>query len=232
MFELIVENDGSKKLSFEIRKLINVGRSTRDVSGVKKHLNELRKSGVAILEPNKFPIFFPKTTDRITTSNRFEVLPGSKTSGEVEYVLLLDGDNIYVTVGSDHTDRELQKTSVLASKEICYNVFAPKVWRYEDVKEYWDDLIMRSWVEKNGQRQLYQEGKLVKMIRPEKLIEEVKSHVAGNLNGMVIFSGTLPTIGGELCYSPYFEIELVDEHAGRTIKHAYSVETITWYKGG
>lgn len=229
MFELIVEADGSRKLPFEARKLVNGARSARDTDTVRKHMEELRKTGIAVSD--EFPIFYPKTADRITTGSRLEVLPDSSTSGEVEYVLLLDGDDIYVTVGSDHTDRELQKTSLVAAKQIYYNVFAPKVWRYENVKEYWDDLIMRSWVEKDGRRQLYQEGKLAEIMEPERLIEEVKLRVVGNLNGTVIFSGTLPTIGGELCYSPWFETELIDEHAGRAIKHAYSVEPITWYKG-
>jgi len=228
MLELIIEGDGSKKLTFEIRKLVNAARSARDTSSVRKHMEELRKTGIAV--SNEFPIFYPKTSDRVTTSNRFGVLPGSKTSGEVEYVLLLDNSNVYVTVGSDHTDRELQKTNLVAAKQIYYNVFAPMVWRYEDVKEHWDDIIMRAWVKKDDQRRLYQEGKLEKLIRPEKLIEEVKSRVTGDLNGMVIFSGTLPTISGELCYSPRFEIELVDEHAGRAIRHAYTAEPITWFK--
>jgi hypothetical protein len=108
---------------------------------------------------------------------------------------------------------------------------SPKVWRYEDVKEHWDDLIMRAWVEKNGQRQLYQEGKLAEIMRSEELIKKIRSDVTWDLRGAVIYSGTLPVIGGELCYSPRFEMELVDEHAGRAIKHAYSVEPITWYKG-
>ena len=228
MLELIIEGNGSTKLTFEVRRLVNAGRSARDTASVRKHMEELRKTGITI--PDEFPIFWPKTTERVTTSNRFEVLPDSKTSGEVEFVLLLDNSNVYVTVGSDHTDRELQKTDPVAAKQIYYNVLAPVVWRYEDVKEHWDDLIMRSWVEKDGQRQLYQEGKLVEMMSSEKLIEEVKSRVTGDLNGMVMFSGTLPTIGGELCYNPRFEMELVDEHAGRAIRHVYTAEPITWFK--
>jgi len=230
MLELILEGDGSKKLTFEVRKIINAGRSARDVSNVRKHADELRKTGVAIPDEFEFPVFRPITADRITTSDRFGVLPDSKTSGEVEYVLLFGNSNIYVAVGSDHTDRELEKYNIRMSKQIYCNAMSPAVWCYEDVKEHWDDLIMRSWVEKNGQRWLYQEGNLEKLIRPEKLIEEVKSRVTGDLNGMVIFSGTLHTISGELCYSPYFEMELVDEHAGRAIRHAYTAEPITWFK--
>ena len=228
MLELIIEGDGSTKLTFEVQKLVNAGRSSRDTASVRKHMEELRKTGITI--PDEFPIFYPKTPERVITATRFGILPDSKTSGEVEFVLLIDNSNVYVTVGSDHTDRELQKTNLVAAKQIYYNVLAPKVWRYEDVKEHWDDLIMRSWVGQNGQRQLYQEGKLVEMMRPERLMEEVKSRVTGDLNGMIIFSGTLPTISGELCYSSQFEMELVDEHAGRAIRHAYTAEPINWFK--
>lgn len=228
MLELIVDGDGTEKLTFEVRKMINAGFTGRDPSEVQKHIDELRKCGVTTSQ--EIPAFYPMLPDRITTSERIEVLPDSKTSGEVEYVLLLDGDNIYVTVGSDHTDRELEKYSILMSKRIYFNVIASKVWRYEDVKGHWDGLIVRAWVEKDGQRQLYQEGKLEQLIRPEELIEKVRARVTGDLRGAVIYSGTLPTISGRLCFSPRFEMELVDKHVGRAIRHAYSVEPIAWFK--
>lgn len=228
MIHIVIEGDHTKEIGFEVRKLVNAARSARDTETVIKHMEELRKTGIAVSD--EFPIFYPKTSDKLTTNDRFEVLPGSKTSGEVEFVLLLDKDNIYVTVGSDHTDRELQKTNLLAAKQIYYNVIAPKVWNYEQVKGHWDSIIMRSWVEDNGQRQLYQEGTAGEIMKPEKIIEEVKHRVTGDLNGMVIFSGTLPTLSGELSYSSQFDIELIDEHTGRAIKHTYFVEPITWFK--
>jgi len=224
MLELIIEGDGTEKLTFEVRKMINAGFTGRGPSEVQKHIDELRKHGVTTSQ--EIPLLYPILPDRITTSERIEVLPDSKTSGEVEYVLLLDGDNIYVTVGSDHTDRELENHSILMSKQLYFNVIAPKVWRYEDVKGYWDDLILRACVEENSQRQLYQEGKLEQLIRPEELIEKVRACVTEDLRGAVIYSGTLPTIGGGLCFSSRFEMELIDERVGRAIRHAYSAEPI------
>lgn len=228
MIHIVIEGDHTKEIDFEAKKLVNTARSARDKETVIKHMEELRKSGIAISD--EFPIFYPKTPERITTSTRFESLPDSKTSGEVEYVLLLDKGNVYVTVGSDHTDRELQKTNLVAAKQIYYNVIAPKVWNYEQVKGHWDSIIMRSWVEDNGQRQLYQEGTTVEIMKPEKIIEEVKRRVTGDLNGMVIFSGTLPTLSGNLSFSSRFEVELIDEHLKRAIKHTYTVESINWFK--
>jgi len=228
MLELIFESkEGEKGLEFEVRKLVNAGRSGRDAEAVKRHMEELRKSGINV--GHEFPIFWPKTPDRVTTSSNFEVLPQSKSSGEVEFALLVDKDTIYVGVGSDHTDRGIQKTDLVAAKEIYYNALAPKMWLYEEVKEYWDELIMRSWVREEGKRQLYQEGKLVEILEPEKILEEVKLRVGNDLNGLLVFSGTFPTLSGKLSYSSYFEVELRDDRAGRAIHHIYHAKPITWF---
>lgn len=228
MLKLSIEYDGKKELVFEVRKLLNLGRTAREQSEIEKHTEELRKEGIAITV-KKGPVFTPKLPDRITTSDKIEVL-SNMTSGESEYVLLLDQDAIYVTVGSDHTDREHEKYSVLVAKQLCPNVIAQKVWRYEDVKDHWDDLILRGWVEKEGQWQLYQETKLAKMMRPEELIKLVKSHVKGDMTGMVIYSGTFPIIGGEICFSPRFKAELVDESLGKTLACEYTVEPMSWFE--
>ncbi len=95
MLELTIGGDVSQKLTFEVRKLVNAGRSSRDIASMRKHMEELRKTGITI--PDEFPVFYPKTSERVTTATRFGVLPDSKTSGEVEFVLLLDNGNIYVT---------------------------------------------------------------------------------------------------------------------------------------
>ena len=226
--QLLIDGNGGKELVFEVKKMINAGRTGRDQEEVKKHVEELRKQGIST--PAEVPSFYPILPEAITTDNSIVVLPDSRSSGEVEYVLLLDGSAIYVGVGSDHTDRELEKSNILISKQICPNVISKKVWRYEDVKKYWDDSIIRSWIEKEGQRQLYQEAKLVKMMRPEELIEKVKSRVHGDMTGMVIYSGTVSVIGGEMFVSNRFEVELVDENKGRSLSCAYSIEPITWFR--
>ena len=102
----------------------------------------LLKSGINV--GHEFPIFWPKIPDRVTTSSKFEVLPKTVSLDEVEFALLVDKNTIYVGVGSDHTDLGIKKTNLVAAKEIYYNVLAPKVWIYEEVKEYWDELVMRS----------------------------------------------------------------------------------------
>jgi len=227
--DLILDSDKRENISFKVQRIINLGRTSRNSSDIMKHLEELKKAGIKVSED--IPSYNPKIRDRITTSDKIEALPGSKTSGEVEYVLLFTSDNnFYVTVGSDHTDRELEKQNVVLSKQICLNVISPEIWYYKDLKDHWDDLIMRAWIKKDGNRQLYQEGKLGEMLRPEELIEKVRLRVSGDLTGAVVYSGTFPIIGGELSFSSYFEIELVDEKKGKSIRHSYNAEPINWFK--
>ncbi|MFC1798243.1 DUF2848 family protein [Thermodesulfobacteriota bacterium] len=229
MLEFIVEGAPPTKLKFEVKKFLNMGRTARDPRQIQKHLDELKKAGIASALTG-IPLYFPKLPDRITSDDTIQVLPDSKTCGEVEYVILIDKDDMYVTVGSDHSDRELEKQSISYAKHICRNVIAPKVWHYEDVKKDWDDIVLRAWVEKGVKRKLYQEGKLASMLKPEEIVEKVKKHVAGDLQGMVIFAGTPPILDGELCFHSYFEMEIADELNGRKIQWAYATKPIDWFK--
>lgn len=67
-----------------------------------------------------------------TTDDEVTVI-SDKSSGEVEYVLLCQGDEIWVTAGSDQTDRAVETKSIPASKH---------------------QLILRCWVKKGGERKL------------------------------------------------------------------------------
>ena len=229
MLDLVIEGEVTKELKFEVRKLLLAGYTFRDQEQIKKHFEEVKKEGIA--GPNSIPAFCSKLKDRITASDRIEVLPGIKTSGEAEYVLLIDGDDIYIGIGSDHSDRETEKYNMWVSKQICPCVISRNIWRYEDIKNHWDDIIKRSWVDNKGQRQLYQETRLGKFMGPEELLAKAKERIHGDLTGTVIFAGTEAVIGVEFIDSPHFEAELVDELSGRIISCAYDIEPIDWFTG-
>ncbi len=217
---------GGEKFSLETRALINAGRTGRDSEAVRKHIEELRKEGINI--SGEIPIFHPKVKERIITGNKFEALPNSKSCGEVEFVLIFNDNNIYVGLGSDHTDREFEKVDIRAAKQLYPNVLAPDVWRYEEVADYWDELVMRAWVKKDGKKVLYQEDVLGALLPPDDLINRVKSNYLPDLNGLVLFGGTFPVLGGKLIFSEYFDMELYDPKKDRSIKHDYTMEPITW----
>ncbi|MBW1945602.1 MAG: DUF2848 family protein [Deltaproteobacteria bacterium] len=159
----------SAPVQFRVKKMINAGYVGRDTSAVKAHIDELQREGVS--PPPSVPMIFPVLSQNITTSDRIEVL-GNKTSGEAEYVLLLEGDRLYVGVGSDHTDRDLETYSIVHSKQVCHNVMSANVWDYSDIQDYWDELVIQSWV-KTGvfeEEILYQKASLGTIISAEDLI--------------------------------------------------------------
>jgi hypothetical protein len=93
-----------------------------------------------------------------------------------------------------------------------------RVWRYEDVKNHWDAIEIRSRVDGNP----YQEGKLDRFMRVEDLVRAVVDAGFSNLDGCVIYGGTIPTIDG-IVYGSQFEAELHDPVLRRTIMCNYSI---------
>ena len=224
----LLTRDGPKKdrtvpLRFHVRRMVNAGYVGRDIAAVKAHIEELRREGVS--PPPSVPMIFPVLTHNITTAGRIGVL-GARTSGEAEYVLLLQGDRMYVGVGSDHTDRDLEVHSIVHSKQVCQNVMCAHVWDYNDVRDYWDDLVIQSWVKTgaSGEETLYQKAALGTIISPRDLTALVGSRLRdGDSEGLVIFSGTVPVITGEMVCGDYFRCELTDPQRGQSLVCEYTI---------
>ena len=91
----ILEKDGTEgTIEFEERYVINAGYTGRDQAAVKAHIDELKEEGIPA--PDKTPVYFVKLPGKITQEKTFEVLDETDHSGEVEFVLLCDGESIYV----------------------------------------------------------------------------------------------------------------------------------------
>lgn len=218
----------TRSLGFEVRRVLDAGFTARNQALAMRHVEELRTHGVAA--PDRIPAYYAVTRDAATTDDEIEVL-GHDTSGEVEVVFLFDGDEIYVAAGSDHTDRELEKTSIPRSKVICPKVISRQVWCVDDVKPHWENLTLRSWVDVGGVRTLYQEGTLAEFLPLDDFLTRVKREVTdGRLEGMVLFMGTLPTLGKEIVFSPTFEGELFDGTLERRLSFNYRICPISWLR--
>jgi hypothetical protein len=233
MLDLIIEGDVTQPLEFELKRIIIGGLTHRDQAAAQRHLDEAKKEGIQVTI-EETPAFLPKLTDRIMIGDIMEVLAESKSSGEVEPVLLVDKDNtIYVAAGSDHTDRGLEKKDMIACKQMYPCVISKKVWRYDDIKDHWDDILMRGWtIEADGSQQLYQDGKVGAFMTVEDFLAKVKDYFKIDLSGLLIFMGTIATLGGQLIYTPGFKAELVDEKLGRTLTCAYTLAPMSWFKYG
>jgi len=217
----LLEKIGGSPLYFRASKLLCVGYSGRNREKVLKHIEELKKIGVP--PPDKIPMIIPLSPHLLTNENEVEV-QSFKTSAEVEYVVLVGKDEIYVTVGSDHTDRELEKHSIEKAKQVCPKVIAKEAWPYEDLKDHWDELNIRCYAWRDKERIVYQTGLLKDLINVEELLglEDGRYHSEGS----VIFSGTVPVAGGQIIYSNQFEIELFDPVLKRSLLHRYKVKVL------
>jgi Protein of unknown function (DUF2848) len=202
-----------------VRQLLLAGYTGRDRQAVLAHVRELEALGVAA--PPRIPSVYVvdpgsiRVTDAVTAS-------GPRTSGEVEVVLVRSHAELLVGVGSDHTDRAWEATDVDEAKRRCPKPVAPRMWRYEDVADHWDELELRSWTTGAGDRQLYQEGTLAELLAVDGLLAELRGAGFDNIAGTVVFGGTVPTLGGLAC-GERFEIELGDPVLGRSISWGYAV---------
>ena len=217
---------GRSDLEFPVARILDAGFTGKNREGAMKHVEELKAHGVAA--PDRIPAYFAVTRELVTTDDEIEVL-GDDTSGEVEVVFLFKGDETYIAVGSDHTDRELEKDSIPKSKVICPKVVSREVWKLADVEPHWERLKLRSWIEVDGQRTLYQEGSLADFLTIDDFLDGVRSVVKdGALDGMVLYMGTMPSLGGELLFSPTFEGRLSDDVLGRELSFRYNIRPMEW----
>lgn len=208
-----------------IETLIVAGWTGRDTAAVERHIAELEAIGVR--RPRVVPCFYRLGANLLTLAGSVQ-LAGWESSGEVEFVLVSLDDGLYVGVGSDHTDRAVETYRVTVAKQMCPKPIGPELWRFDDVEARWDGLVLRSWVTRNGVRELYQEGAVTNMLAPRDLMCAFLGCAGVIPPGSVMFGGTLavrgPIRGGER-----FEMELHDPQSGRALRHAYdarSFETV------
>jgi len=201
-----------------IEACVIAGWTGRDAVALEKHIVELEALGVK--RPASTPIFYRASKQRLLIIDQIEAVGGA-SSGEVEYVVLQYRGKLWVGVGSDHTDRDVETYSVTVSKQMCDKPIAPVFWPFEDVADHWDKLILRSFITTDGNRQLYQEGTLDKMLAPKDLIRRYTG--GDNLaEGTILFGGTFSAIGG-IRPAPRFDFQIVDDVIGRKISHGYDI---------
>lgn len=225
--ELTLEQiEKSRPLNFEFFRMVNAGYVGRNQEEVRRHIEELARKGIP--GPKTTPVLFPVITRTLVTDHEIEVY-GDKTSGEVEYVLLVEDEKtVYVGLGSDHSDRHLEETDIPRCKQICPNIISRTVWSLNEVQKHWDELEIRSKVIKDGKEIIYQEGSLALILEPEALMEFVRSKIPAPLDGTVIYSGTLGLLTGDFVFSDNFSAELIDPKLNRRLELAYDIQPLNY----
>ena len=209
---------GQLPLTLKLCQAVIAGWTGRDPVARDKHIAELEQLGIA--RPASTPIYYRVAARRLTTADAIEV-SGSDSSGEVEFVLIGAEGRIFVGVGSDHTDRKVEAYGVTVSKQMCDKPLAPVLWNFADIADHWDQIVLRSFATINGERVLYQEGRLDGMLGVDELI--ARGFDGGKLpDGCAVFGGTFAAKGG-IRSATRFEFEIDDPVLKRSIRHGYDV---------
>ncbi len=232
------------------QSLVIAGWTGRDWSAIEHHIEELAALGVS--RPSTVPLFYQVAVPNLTQAHGIQVV-GDQTSGEVEPVLVAMNNRLWLTVGSDHTDRQTETFSVAISKQACAKVVADQAWSYDEIADHLDAIELRSWIDENHERVLYQDGPLA-AIRPlhdlmtlyqnsvnqspvneKPAIEKPANQISANQkpddsmnrlpDGTVMFCGTLAALGGVRPTSQ-FHMELFDPVLDRRISHRYRIEVL------
>jgi hypothetical protein len=188
------------------------GFTGRDRAAVDAHLAELAREGIPA--PEQVPACYPVVPELVLVDDRMPVFD-VHTSGEVEPVLVVvDGRIRYLGLGSDHTDRYVERFSIPHAKNICPKPMARQVWRAADVAPHWDSMELLSWIDGEP----YQRGTLAELLPCDELVALTP---AAPGRTVVIFGGTVAAHGGLRTDGAEFRASLRDPVLGRELLLSY-----------
>lgn len=180
------EHDTSAIHVVDVRRVFLAAFTGRDPEVVAQHIHELAAIGVTA--PASTPSVFELNHTSVRQTGAL-VVNGSNTSGEVEAVVIRSDDQLLLTVGSDHTDRELEKTDIAASKAVCHKVVGTQCISLGKIDD-WDAIEARLYAD----GQLCQRGELRLLMPLEEILRCLREqHGTVLSNGEVLFLGTIPS---------------------------------------
>ncbi|MBR6209080.1 MAG: DUF2848 family protein [Oscillospiraceae bacterium] len=211
------------ELPVEFDQLFAIGYAGRNLEKTMEHIRELEEQ-LGVPAPKKIPTIF-QMSNQILTQDHELFFVGENTCGEVEYIIITQGEKLYIGLGSDHTDRALESASVPKAKQVSLKPIGRDVWEYEDMKDHWDSIRLRSFQTVGGEEIPYQDGSLADILPVDFLLHELETRV-GDVSHSVIFSGTVPVLNG-FKYGENFRCEMVDETLGRSLRMDYNIHVIS-----
>lgn len=212
-------------IDLPVGSLTVAGWTGRNRAAVEHHIEELKAIGVPA--PSTCPLFYRVSPELASQSSHQQFL-GDQASGEVEPVLLFDGNHLYLSTGSDHTDRGWETVSVAASKQLCPKPLATSAWRLDTVQAHLDQLRLRSWVRDRSTEdwQLYQDGTFAQILPLADLFVASgisQRHEPGTWS--IMLCGTVPTLG-EIKPHAQFRFEIEDPVLNQRLAGEYVCQSL------
>ncbi len=226
--------EGVAPRTFEVGSVAGARFTSRDVEGLRKQMDEqLAKEGHFSSATFTNPSIFRIARYLLTQDTEFEV-QGAMTGGEGEVVAIRDGDETFISVGSDQCDRELDPLFPDKPKQMCPHPIATVAWPYSDVKNHWDDLRIQSAVTVQGRVIPLQDSRIDALVTLDYLLD-IPS-VRALPNAAVLYCGSSPFLDSaedtveEYNLPPFttwgvgdaFSVRLYDPVFERAIEHSFA----------
>jgi len=197
------------------------GYTGRDELAVRHHIDELARIGVA--PPMNVPEFYPVPAGAVTFAAEVDV-DTQHTSGEVEPVLLRLGGELYLTLGSDHTDRKAEAdVGVAESKQRCPKPLSGQGLRCTaaELDTAWDEVRLSAHVDGRS----YQAGHCAALRPLTETLCLYTERTGGTEDDLVLFGGTVPLLGHEFSYGEHWQMTL--ETTAHQLELTYSTRVRT-----
>lgn len=206
---------------FTVERTYCIGYTGRNKEKVYEHIQELAEIGIP--EPVEVPMLYPVSAYTVNQNNDIQVI-GNKTSGEAELVLMFEENEVFLTVGSDHTDRGLETVDINKSKQVCDKPIGTEAWHINEVLNHWDELIIRSEQLIENDWVLYQENPVSSIITYDEILAFLKKKEV-SLNNTLVLAGTVPLSDG-FKYGQAFKMKIIDPVRKKEIQANYTVTQI------
>jgi 4-hydroxyphenylacetate 3-monooxygenase len=197
------------------RRLVVAGYTGRDRARVQHHIDELTALGVA--PPESVPAFYDVPVELLTLGSEITVA-SAESSGEVEPVLLHTEAGWWIGIGSDHTARDVERDSIPASKACCGKPMGGEVLPLDRVEASWAELRLRS----SSDYEPYQNASLAEILPARDILATYLDRTGATTDGLVMFLGTVPVLGGAFRYGTAFTGELADR-TGPLLSFSYKI---------
>jgi len=211
---------GGGQVTVPINRLVGAGMTNRDQALIDAHIAELQAQNIP--PPPHIPFLFPAMPTLATNATDIAVL-GDETMPEVEFALFRCAGVDYVTVASDQTDRILEQTHLLVSKNACPKILGAAAWPVSEIAAHWDEIKMRS----TSDGRLLQEGSFAQFVSHADMLALVEKFDGPEHEGRILMSGTVPTLALPEKGRAAITLELLDPVLDRRLQHTYCVHPMT-----
>lgn len=203
----------TEALLAEVSTAVVAGFTASDREASRAHLLELSRVGIEV--PDEVPAFYdvPSSLVRVTTSLQTS---SHESSGEVEPVLLVVDGEWWLTVGSDHTLRDVERRSIPDSKRACAKPVAGRAWRYADALARLDSIRLVSRVRSSDGWVEYQRSPIDLLMSAETIVENWQSaNSIETFDNAVFFLGTVPLLSESFVAGDRF-LGSMEEHTSKS----------------